>query len=42
MAPPNLASTGSIGDGGLTVLPEDDTGIFMIIGGSSLRSNGTI
>lgn len=42
MAPPNLASTGSIGDGGLTVLPEDDTGIFMVIGGASLGTPATI
>jgi len=42
MAPPNLASTGSIGDGGLTVLPSDDSGVFMLIGGSSLGTAGTI
>lgn len=42
MAPPNLASTGSIGDGGLGVLPSDDSGIVMKIGPCSLGVAGTI
>lgn len=42
MAPPNLASTGTIGDGGLTALPEDDTGVIMKVGGSTLGVAGTI